>query len=212
MTDGGRHELVRPGTAADAAGAAELHVATIADGFLPRLGTRFLTRLYTRVAGSPHAFLLVAPADHPEGTPLAGFVAGATAVGRLYREFLRRDGVRAAAAAAPAVLRHAPSVIETLRYGRQPAGRQHTPRAGEAELLAVGVDRSWRRKGLGSALVAAFLDRAAAAGATSARVVVGASNVNAVALYERNGFTPAGEVEVHRGQRSLVLRADLPGR
>ena len=81
--------VVRPGTITDALTAARLHAGQIDEGFLSRLGPRFLCHLYGRIARSPSSFLLMAERG---GAP-AGFVAGATDVGALYRQFLLRDGV-----------------------------------------------------------------------------------------------------------------------
>lgn len=64
--------------------------------------------------------------------------------------------------------------------------------AGEAELLTLAVAPPARCRGLGAALVAAFLDRAAAAGAERAFLEVAADNAAARALYARAGFAEAG--------------------
>lgn len=197
---------VRAGTAADTRHAAALHVAHIPDGFLATLGPRFLTRLYRRVAASPDGFLLVACHD---GGPV-GFLAGATDVGRLYRQFLVRDGVGAAVGSAPRLLRAAPRALETLRYGADAtAAGAAQGRSIEVELLALAVDVPWRRRGVGGALVEAFVERAATSDAGAARVVVGAANGPAIALYRRHGFEPAAELQVHRGVPSLLMRAPL---
>lgn len=64
--------------------------------------------------------------------------------------------------------------------------------AGEAELLTLAVAPTARGRGTGAALVAAFLDRAAAAGAGRAFLEVSADNAAARALYARAGFAVAG--------------------
>lgn len=198
---------VRAGTAADTRHAAALHVANIPDGFLATLGPGFLDRLYRRVASSPEGFLLVACDD--DGP--VGFLAGTTDVGRLYRRFLVRDAVAAAVRAPIPLLRAVPRAFETLRYGADAAvAAQVTQgRTAEVELLALAVHSGWRRRGVGSALVEAFADRAATSGAAAARVVVGAANDRAIALYRRHGFTPAAELQVHHGVPSLLMRAPL---
>lgn len=61
----------------------------------------------------------------------------------------------------------------------------HTVYAGE-----LGVRRPWRRRGLGSALLAELLDRAGRAGNKLVALSVdAASPSNAVSIYERAGFT-----------------------
>lgn len=64
--------------------------------------------------------------------------------------------------------------------------------AGEAELLTLAVAPPARRRGIGATLLAAFLDRAAAAGAGRAFLEVAADNAAARALYARAGFAEAG--------------------
>src|SRR5271163_4414473 len=93
---------VRFATDRDVPAVAALHSAAISEGFLSTLGDRFLSRLYSRIVESSHGFLLVVDglprADGPicpdeTAASLAGFVAGSAEVGRLYREFLWRDGL-----------------------------------------------------------------------------------------------------------------------
>jgi ribosomal-protein-alanine N-acetyltransferase len=64
--------------------------------------------------------------------------------------------------------------------------------ADEAELLTLAVDPGARRRGLGRALVAAFTERAAAAGARHGWLEVAAGNEGARALYATTGWTEAG--------------------
>src|SRR5581483_8696334 len=158
--DGVEHRLtegitVRVGTARDAAAAARLHATTITEGFLPKLGVAFLTRLYARIVRDPRSFLLVV--DGADG--LAGMIAGTEDVGALYRAFARRDGWRAAIVAAPRLVRHAPSVVETWRYG----GGGHGGSRDEADLppaewVAVSVAPRARGQGVGRALGRALDD------------------------------------------------------
>ncbi len=217
---------VRPATSRDVADVARLHVTAINEGFLSSLGAPFLRRLYARIIESPDGFLVVATGaveSHPGSEPVVvapepvlGFVAGASSVRRLYRQFLWRDGAAAALAAAPSLARSLPRVLETLRYG---LGREHTTSAGpdqfsndppeEAELLAIAVTDRSRRHGAGAALVGAFLSTAAQMGPPSARVIVDAANHGAIALYDRAGFSIAGGLEVHAGTQSVLMRVQL---
>jgi ribosomal-protein-alanine N-acetyltransferase len=64
--------------------------------------------------------------------------------------------------------------------------------ADEVEILLVAVAANARRRGAGSALVAAALADAARAGATTAHLEVRASNAAAIALYEQLGFVAVG--------------------
>ncbi len=180
----------------DAPATAALHTAGIAEGFLPKLGPRVLRLLHKRMTLDPSSFVLVATSDRG----IDGFVAGTTDVGRLYKSFLRRDGIAAAVLAAPRAPRLWRGAFETLRY----SGRTNTgwPRA---ELLAIAVDSSARGRGLGRALTRGLQDELTRRGVTEAKVVVAAENAAALALYRATGFRSAGVVDVHRGRRSEVL-------
>jgi ribosomal-protein-alanine N-acetyltransferase len=59
---------------------------------------------------------------------------------------------------------------------------------GEAQLLNLSVVPDARRQGLGSELLARFLDDAVRRGAEQVFLDVRVSNVTAIALYERAGF------------------------
>jgi len=189
---------IRRATDADAGRLAELHATRIGEGFLSSLGPGFLARLYRRIVRSPDGFAFVAEAT-PRGD-VVGFAAGVMDVGRLYRTFLLRDGVPAALAAAPRLLRSWRRVIETLRYPAEGADALPDP-----EVLAVAVDAGAAGHGLGRALVTAALDEFARRGAPAVRVVTGADNAPALALYARCGFVPAASIAVHEGTPSEVL-------
>jgi ribosomal protein S18 acetylase RimI-like enzyme len=191
--------MLRAGTATDAPAVAQLHADRISEGFLVTLGPRFLTRLYRRVAASPHALLVVAES----GGRTVGFVAAATNTRHLYGDFLRRDAVPAGLAAAPAILRHPQRVWETLRYGSTDDGDLPA-----AEILAIAVAADARGQGIGGALVAAAQRELTRRGAAEARVVTAVGNDAALAMYERAGFHRHTRTEVHAGvpQEILVWR------
>jgi ribosomal protein S18 acetylase RimI-like enzyme len=74
-----------------------------------------------------------------------------------------------------------------------PAGPPLTPlRRGAALLSSLHVVESERRGGIGTALVSAAMAVAAANGLDEVALHVAPSNHAALALYERLGFTPAG--------------------
>ncbi len=199
---GGALSAVRAGRRPDAAAAAALHASLISEGFLASLGPRFLRRLYLRITAEEGSFLLVAEGDGDA----VGFLAGSMAVGRLYRSFLLRDGVGAVGRAPLRLLRAAPTALETLRHGRDTAGGEGAHQGGpEGELLSVAVDPRWRGRHVGAHLVDAFLDEVRRRGGRSARVVVGASNAPAIAMYRRAGFAPARTFEFHRGVASVLM-------
>lgn len=187
--------IIRTGLEEDAPVAARLHAEQIGEGFLSSLGPRFLSLLYRRVVRGTGSFLLVAEED---GT-VVGHAAATEDVGGLYREFLLHDGLVAAVVAAPKLARRWRSALETLRY---PSGHGQLP---SAELLAVAVAPECRGRGIGRDLVRAVNEELVRRGVADARVVVGASNSPALALYRSAGFRPAATIQVHADARSEVL-------
>ena len=129
-----------------------------------------------------------------------GFIAVAENTSALYREFLLRDGVVAAVAATPGIVRAPRSVWETLRYGTR--GDDHAP---GAEVLATAVAADCGGRGIGTGLVQAAVEELRRRGAASARVVTAVGNLAAVNAYERGGFRAVGLDEVHRGVTRQLL-------
>jgi glycosyltransferase involved in cell wall biosynthesis/ribosomal protein S18 acetylase RimI-like enzyme len=186
----------RPAEPGDAPTLAGLHRDSITGGFLPTLGHRFLSRLYTALIDWPGSEIVVA--STPRGS--IGFVAGVTDTGIFYRHFAKRHGMRAAIAAGyhlvrPSAIRGA---IETLRYD---GGEVDV----DAELMSMAVAADGRGAGLGSGLGTRFLERMTLRGVAEIRVVVGADNAIAIGLYRKLGFVDAATIEVHAGTRSQLL-------
>jgi ribosomal-protein-alanine N-acetyltransferase len=83
--------------------------------------------------------------------------------------------------------------------------------ADEAEILTLAVDPAARRRGVGGALLAGAMARAAAGGAASMFLEVAEGNAAARALYAAAGFAPVGRRRRYYpdGGDALVLRRSL---
>ena len=188
--------LIREATVADAPAIAVLHAAEIREGFLPTLGTRFLTRLYRRIVRSQSSFAFVA--DRGDGA--VGFAAGTESLRALYRSFMLRDGLVTVVVCGPRLARSWRRVSETLRYPTHEA--VDLP---PAELIAIAVGRDARGLGLGHLLVDAITAEFSRRGVGAARVVAGADNEPALRLYRACGFRSAATLQVHKGTASEVM-------
>ncbi|MBA2532844.1 MAG: GNAT family N-acetyltransferase [Nocardioidaceae bacterium] len=189
---------IAPGAARDVDAVARLHAQLLADSFLATLGERFLRVLYRRIARDRASTLLVAR----RGPDVIGFIAGTENTKQLYRDFIRRDAVRAVAAAGPGLVRNPRATLETLRYDAVAGSSSDLP---AAELLALAVRPSARGRGVGARLVAALQEDFGARRVSRARVTVAADNTAALAVYVRCGYVRAARIEVHRGRASEVL-------
>lgn len=84
--------------------------------------------------------------------------------------------------------------------------------AGECEIMNIGVLPPWRRQGVASALFARLFAEAAARQAESVFLEVRASNLAALALYEKLGFAAVGRRKNYYDapvEDAVILRAAL---
>jgi ribosomal-protein-alanine N-acetyltransferase len=83
--------------------------------------------------------------------------------------------------------------------------------ADEAELLTLGVDPAFRRRGVGARLLAAAMARAVADGASAMLLEVAEGNAAARTLYAQAGFAEVGRRRRYypNGEDALLLRAAL---
>jgi glycosyltransferase involved in cell wall biosynthesis/ribosomal protein S18 acetylase RimI-like enzyme len=189
---------IRRATSADASSMARLHREGLPESFLPRLGDRFLRRLYRALSADSGAVAVVAVNG---GDEVVGFAAGAVSVSGFYRRFRRRHGVAAGVAAGPRLLRRGviSGLRETAKYPVQIASGT------DAELLSIAVAPDHGSRGVGRALARDVIDGLADRGAGEVRVVVAADNDRANRFYESLGFRPAGQIAVHDGVPSNLL-------
>ena len=81
-----------------------------------------------------------------------------------------------------------------------------------AEVEGLFVEGAYRRRGVGGALIGACMAWARTAGASAIRLEVRASNVAALALYQRYGFSAAGIRRAYYSaplEDALLLQAPL---
>lgn len=88
--------------------------------------------------------------------------------------------------------------------------------ADEAELLTIATHPDHRRRGLARAAMRDWMTRAAEMGARRAFLEVASDNLPAVALYESEGFAPAGMRRAYYRRAggdpadALLMTCDLP--
>jgi GNAT superfamily N-acetyltransferase len=186
---------------------AELHRSEVRSGFLSSLGLPVLQTIYSHIARSDHATLILALV-HEDG-PVCGFISGSADTGRLYREFAMQNCFHLLPRVLPILFspRTVGKALETLLYPRRP-DLANLPRA---EILNFVIRQRYRGTGLAeeffSRLVIYFRSR----GITSFKIVTGKQQVAAQRFYARAGAQSRVSLELHRGTQSLVFTYDIPG-
>lgn len=185
--------MIVPFSAEHADAAADLHVSSLT-GLLTALGPAAARAFYRGAARSGR---LVGVADVESGR-LRGF-----AVGALDPSALRSGALRAAPWATLSAL-----ALATLRRPRLAAWLiAGGPATAEPELTYIAVAPEDRGRGVGGALVDAFVAALGAAGARTCLLSVDAGNASAEALYAARGFVPVDEVAEFGLRRRRLRRS-----
>lgn len=185
----------------DAGEVARLHAGTITEGFLGRLGRRFLRELYRGIATDEGSRVWIAVANQD----VVGFCAYSQDVSALYRRLLRARGVRLAFASLPHSLN--PGVVkEVLETWRYPA-KQSKHRLPPAEILSIGVDASARGTGTGKRLLNEALDQARGEGLAQIKVLAGAKLPGANRFYRACGFDLVDEITQHGETLNVYVKS-----
>jgi ribosomal protein S18 acetylase RimI-like enzyme len=189
----------------EAGAVARLHAESITQGFLTRLGTRFLRRLYLGIAHDDESCVFVAR----EANGVVGFCAYSRDVGAMYRRVLRASLLRLGSASLPFSLNPwlLKEIFETLRY---PA-KQRAQSLPAAEILSIAVSDQARGAGIGRLLLNEALRRARADGESAVKVLAGVELDDANRFYERCGFDRAAELIQHGKVLNVYVR-DLSDR
>ncbi len=196
--------LVRLMQTRDAAAVARLHAASITEGFLSRLGQRFLRQLYLGIAEADGSCVYVAELNGQ----VVGFCAYARDVGAMYKRVLRKRFCRLGVAALPRVLNPlvVKEVLDTLRY---PA-KQSDAQLPAAEILSISVDAAARGSGCGRKLLEAVYERARADGQRQIKVLAGARLEGANRFYQACGFDKVAEIVQHGEVLNVYVRDTEP--
>lgn len=198
----------------------DLHAREFPAGLQARLGRRFV-RAYTRAfLTSPYAVVLLAECGGVAVGYLIGvsspaghrrFVLRTAAVPLLWWGVLgalRRPGLVAGAVAARLRRR----LRRRLRPCRNAAGRPAAPAGSQGAVLAhVAVTGAGRSRGVGTALVTAFVRAARAARCSHATLVTLAGAGGAGAFYERLGWRERCRLSTPRGRELVLYDHDLSG-
>lgn len=182
---------------------ARLHVDNLDRGFLATLGPRFLALMYEAIDACDSAVLLVE--KHENGT--LGFVSGAQSMGPIYRQMLKH-WPRLLTVLLPSLFnpRRLWRILEILRYSGKGSELADLP---AFELLSIAVDPSARGQGVSELLYQALVVHCREHGIPAFKIVVGEELAPAHRFYQRMGARLVGDIEVHRGERSLLYVQEI---
>lgn len=177
---------------------AYLHFEHINKGFLSSLGVPFLTLLYEAIDENKDSVLIVEKVNGK----VIGFVSGTVGLGPIYKQLFFRIH-RLVWALIPSIL--VPSkiykVLEILLLNRSDKLLMNLPRQ---ELLSIVVSPTYQGQGYAEKLFVSLCDHFKGNNLSQFRIVVGGKLARAHAFYTKLGSTPIAEVEVHKGQYSVI--------
>jgi ribosomal protein S18 acetylase RimI-like enzyme len=187
--------VLRPIEARDVPAIVALHLRALPEDFITSLGERFLREVfYGSILSREEGVGVVAV----RAEKLQGFVVGAYPADRWYPALLREHrsalarGVLGRLSLGPqALLELAEVGVALLKGSSDPAGFP-------ADLGYIAVSEEARGLGVGSSLVARFLDALRARGASGCWTKTYARNEAARALYLRSGFHEIGRRRIRR--------------
>ena len=168
-----------------------MHISGIATGFISSLGTDFVRVLYETIAESQFGFGLVAEINER----VVAFVVFTPDINKLYKSVIFKRGLYFFLLLAGKMfsISRIKKVFETIFY----PGRVNNLGVPVAELLSIVVAPEERGKGLSSMLTRKGFEQCRQRGIEKVKVLVGADNKPANALYLKCGFQLAGQMENH---------------
>lgn len=193
-----------PYTREHARQAAEIHAEGQAGTFLTSLGLDFLTILYSAMPDSPWVFGSVML----DGDIVAGVGVVALDTGQFFRDVKRRFWPRLLWCVGRQVLRHPTLIGDILQNMRYPATLSPLP--GEAEVMFLGMRRSYMGQGIAPVLLEHILNEAHRRGCSTATAIIDRRN-RAIRwmIAKLPGIHIDREIEFN-GRKMLIYRAPLP--
>ncbi|HQV10606.1 MAG TPA: GNAT family N-acetyltransferase [Nitrospira sp.] len=165
-----------------------IHLACFPESLLSFLGPAFLRTYYEGLVASGLGISLV----YEEGEQLMGFVAGFSNPRRYYEFLLRTRTLRFCTASVAAIFKRPaiiPRLVGALTYPSK------TPSGSDRILLSsIAVLPAFRRRGVGTKLVQAFLAEAMLRGGKGVYLGVKMGDQQAKSFYENLGFEGSQDI------------------
>jgi ribosomal protein S18 acetylase RimI-like enzyme len=178
----------------------KIHRTEISQGFLSSLGDKALALLFLHASENRFGKLLIAT-DTTSGH-VAGFLLGTIDTDAFYKQFLYNKFFQAIFVIAPKLmsLEKLRKVFETLFYPT----KKELKILPKPELLDIAILKQYQGKGVAQLLFNEFTKKLNAAGIDEFKITTGENLVAAQKFYEKLGAEKADEIEVHKGQKTIV--------
>ena len=179
---------------------ANLHMQYIKEGFLPKLGIRFLTLLYEAIDKDLNSTLIVSKKDDK----VIGFVSGSSNLSSVYKKLLM-NFPRLIITILPSILnpKKMYKIFEIFLINAR-YKKQIDIILPKAELLSIVVQTDYQGQGVAENLFVELCNYFKNIGHKSFRIAVGESLNKAHAFYKKQGAFVLGEMEVHKGKNSII--------
>ncbi len=192
--------MLRKGRISDAKALAKIHISELHADFLPQLGEKFLSLLYTNFFQSENTSIWVAE----EEKHLQGFIVGSEHFSSVFKKILTKHFVSYALLLLAQIVKR-PSIIknvfETFFYIRKEGA--NLP---DAELIVISILKKYQRKGLGRELVFKLERTLLSHGIKTYKVSVNATNSAANAFYTSVGFKKHSEFTLYGKKLYLLIK------
>ncbi len=190
--------LIRRAFKDDALVIARLHKKLLPEGFLSSINERFLVLLYRNLICSKNSFCFVAN----EGYNISGFIVGVTSISRFHKEFLKNNFLSLVQVFLVSIFRPAfiRKVAEDFLYPVTLDKRDYP----DAELFSIAIDTDCQGKGIGKALFSRLVEEFQSLRIDYFKVLVSKHNTKARIFYEKMGGVIRSEIQMHRGECSVI--------
>ncbi|MBU0576921.1 GNAT family N-acetyltransferase [Patescibacteria group bacterium] len=188
--------LIRDIQAQDTEEVARIHIEAIATGFISSLGLNFVGTLYREICNSEVGFGYVAE----ENSKVIGFITGAMDVSKLYKEIVFKKGFLFIMPLIKYFFRLATlkRIAESLFYPYRVKNDYC-----KAEILAVGVKKEHRGKGVGKKLMEAVIEGFRKRGIKEVKALTHDENEPSNQYYLNQGFKPIGKIKHHENYLNI---------
>lgn len=177
---------------------AQLHCDYINKSFLASLGPRFLAMLYEAIDKDKSSVLIVKEVDGD----IIGFVSGTASLRPIYKSLLLHPF-----SLFMSLIRHVLSLPKLFKIFEILLLSKNNPvlaKLPNHELLTIAIDPKYQGQGHAEDLFNSLCEYFKKVNVKSFKVIVGADLSRAHAFYLKMGCNEIGEVEVHKGNNSLV--------